>query len=66
MVVDSNQAVMIAIAIPQFLGARSRAQDAGAKSDLRNTLSHGEDVLTDNQQYTATTGDDGQKQSSRR
>ena len=38
MVVVLIIAILIAIAIPQFLGARSRAQDAAAKSDLRNAL----------------------------
>ena len=36
MVVVLIIAILIAIAIPQFLGARSRAQDSAAKSDLRN------------------------------
>ena len=36
MVVVLIIAILIAIAIPQFLGARQRAQDAAAKSDLRN------------------------------
>ena len=45
MVVVLIIAILIAIAIPQFLGARSRAQDSGAKSDLRNALDRGEDVV---------------------
>ena len=38
MVVVLIIAILIAIAIPQFLGARGRAQDSAAKSDLRNAL----------------------------
>jgi type IV pilus assembly protein PilA len=30
--------ILIAIAIPTFLGARSRAQDRAAQSNLRNAL----------------------------
>ena len=52
MVVVLIIAILIAIAIPQFLGARSRAQDAAAKSDLRNALTAEKTVFTDNQQYS--------------
>ena len=55
MVVVLIIAILIAIAIPQFLGARQRAQDAAAKSDLRNALTTEKTSYTDNQQYTATT-----------
>jgi type IV pilus assembly protein PilA len=55
MVVVLIIAILIAIAIPQFLGARSRAQDAGAKSDLRNALTAEKTSYTDNQKYTNTT-----------
>ena len=55
MVVVLIIAILIAIAIPQFLGARQRAQDAGAKSDLRNALTAEKTSYTDTQQYTATT-----------
>ena len=55
MVVVLIIAILIAIAIPQFLGARSRAQDAGAKSDLRNALTAEKTSYTDTQVYTATT-----------
>ena len=53
MVVVLIIAILIAIAIPQFLGARSRAQDAAAKSDLRNALTAEKTVFTDNQQYSS-------------
>ena len=55
MVVVLIIAILIAIAIPQFLGARQRAQDAGAKSDLRNALTAEKTSYTDTQAYTATT-----------
>ena len=55
MVVVLIIAILIAIAIPQFLGARQRAQDAAAKSDLRNALTAEKTSYTDTQQYTATT-----------
>ena len=55
MVVVLIIAILIAIAIPQFLGARQRAQDAGAKSDLRNALTAEKTSFTDNQKYTAVT-----------
>jgi len=55
MVVVLIIAILIAIAIPQFLGARSRAQDAGAKSDLRNGLTAEKTSYTDTQNYTAVT-----------
>jgi type IV pilus assembly protein PilA len=54
MVVVLIIAILIAIAIPQFLGARARAQDAGAKSDLRNALTAEKTSYTDTQVYTAT------------
>ena len=55
MVVVLIIAILIAIAIPQFLGARQRAQDAGAKSDLRNALTAEKTSFTDSQAFTATT-----------
>ena len=51
MVVVLIIAILIAIAIPQFLGARSRAQDAAAKSNLRNGLTAEKTAYTDNQAY---------------
>ncbi len=55
MVVVLIIAILIAIAIPQFLGARQRAQDSAAKSDLRNGLTAEKTSYTDTQQYTTTT-----------
>ena len=54
MVVVLIIAILIAIAIPQFLGARQRAQDAGAKSNLRNAMTAEKTSYTDTQVYTAT------------
>ena len=52
MVVVLIIAILIAIAIPQFLGARSRAQDSAAKSDLRNGLTAEKTSYTDTQKYS--------------
>ena len=52
MVVVLIIAILIAIAIPQFLGARQRAQDSAAKSDLRNALTAEKTSYTDTQAYT--------------
>jgi type IV pilus assembly protein PilA len=59
MVVVLIIAILIAIAIPQFLGARQRAQDSAAKSNLRNALTAEKTAYTDTQAYTndvTTTG----------
>ena len=54
MVVVLIIAILIAIAIPTFLGARQRAQDRAAQSDLRNGLTAEKTVYTDNQAYSTT------------
>src|SRR5438445_13485173 len=54
MVVVLIIAILIAIAIPTFLGARSRAQDKQAQSNLRNALVTEDEFYTDNQAYSAT------------
>ena len=54
MVVVLIIAILIAIAIPTFLGARKRAQDKQAQSNIRIALGTEETVYTDNQQYTST------------
>ena len=54
MVVVLIIAILLAIAIPTFLGARSRAQDRAAQSNLRNALTTEKTYYTDNQVYTAT------------
>ena len=44
--------ILAAIALPTFLGQRSKAQDAGAKSNARNTVSHVESCYANSQDYT--------------
>src|SRR5215212_7491803 len=53
MVVVLIIAILIAIAIPTFLGARSRTQDRAAQSNLRNALTAEKTYYVDNQAYTA-------------
>ena len=45
-------AILIAIAIPTFLGARTRAQDRAAQASLRNALVAAKSIYTDTQDYT--------------
>src|SRR5436305_15310112 len=52
MVVVLIIAILIAIAIPTFLGARQRAQDRQAQSNLRNSFAAEKVVFTDNQAFT--------------
>ena len=52
MVVVLIIAILIAIAIPTFLGARKRAQDKQAQSNIRIALATEETVYTDAQTYT--------------
>ena len=54
MVVVLIIAILLAIAIPTFLGARTKAQDRAAESNLRNALTAEKTYYVDNQQYTAT------------
>jgi type IV pilus assembly protein PilA len=56
MVVVMIIAILVGIAIPAFLGARKRAQDTAAKSNLRNALSTAQTVFTDNQAYGTSAG----------
>src|SRR6476646_6262294 len=44
--------ILIAIALPTFLGARTRAQDRAAESNLRNGLVAGKTYFTDGDTYT--------------
>jgi type IV pilus assembly protein PilA len=48
--------ILIAIALPTFLGARTRAQNRAAQSDLRNTLVAAKTIYTDNSSYVCATG----------
>ena len=47
--------ILIAIALPTFLGARSRAQNRAAQSDLRNTLVAAKTSYTDTNNYSGAT-----------
>jgi type IV pilus assembly protein PilA len=51
MVVILIISVLIAIAIPQLVGARTRATDRATQSDLRNVLTAEKTVYTDTQSY---------------
>jgi type IV pilus assembly protein PilA len=53
MVVVLIIAILIAIAIPTFLGARKKAQDRAAQSNVRNALTAEKTFYTDAQTYTA-------------
>jgi type IV pilus assembly protein PilA len=44
--------ILAAIALPTFLGQQKKGQDAAAKSDARNLVSHVESCFADNQNYT--------------
>jgi len=44
--------ILVAIALPTFLGARTRAQDKAAESNLRNAVAAGKVFFTDNDVYT--------------
>src|SRR3954464_6765607 len=52
MVVVLIIAILLAIAIPSFLGARGRAQDRAAQSNVRNALTAEKTYFTDSQTYT--------------
>ena len=56
MVVVLIIAILLAIAIPTFLGARARAQDRAAQSNLRNALTAEKTYYTDAQAYVADSG----------
>src|SRR4051794_32417707 len=47
--------ILAAIALPTFLGQQKKGQDASAKSDARNLVSHVESCFADTQDYTACT-----------
>src|SRR5205814_5517214 len=53
MVVVLIIAILIAIAIPTFLGARGKAQNRSAQSNLRNALTAEKTVFTDADAYSA-------------
>ena len=47
--------ILAAIALPAFLGQRSKGQDSSAKSDARNMVSQIESCFTDAQAYDSCT-----------
>ena len=47
--------ILIAIALPTFLGARQRAQNRAAQSSLRNALAAAKTAFTDNDDYSGAT-----------
>ena len=47
--------ILIAIALPTFLGARTRAQNKAAQSDLRNSLVAAKTMYSDNSTYARAT-----------
>src|SRR4051794_17708214 len=47
--------ILAAIALPAFLGQRSKGQDSSAKSDARNMVSQIESCFTDAQSYSSCT-----------
>jgi type IV pilus assembly protein PilA len=47
--------ILIAIALPTFLGARTRAQNRAAQSDLRNALVAAKTMYTDTSSYAGAT-----------
>src|SRR5436190_1240124 len=51
--------ILAAIALPAFLGQRSKGQDADAKSNARNMVSEIESCFTDSEDYSATSCTDG-------
>jgi type IV pilus assembly protein PilA len=44
--------ILVAIALPTFLGARTRAQDKAAESNLRNGIAAADTFFTDGDKYT--------------
>ena len=54
MVVVLIIAILIAIAIPTFLGARERSQNRQAQSNLRNAFAAEKVIYTDNQSFTTS------------
>src|SRR5438094_8795340 len=55
MVVVLIIAILIAIAIPTFLGARKRSQDRAVQSELRNALTNEKVIYTDSSTYDPST-----------
>jgi type IV pilus assembly protein PilA len=45
--------ILLAIAVPSYLGFRSRAQDSAAKADLREAVPSAEAYFSDHNNYTS-------------
>ena len=56
MVVVLILGILIAIALPTFLGAKTRAQNRAAQSDLRHALVAAKILFTDRSTYACATG----------
>ena len=54
MVVVLIIAILLAIAIPTFLGAQNKAKDRSAQSSARNTVTAAKTIAADAQDYTTT------------
>jgi type IV pilus assembly protein PilA len=50
--------ILVAIALPTFLGARERAQDKAAQSGLRNAIAAAKTAFTDSDTYAVATNAD--------
>ena len=48
--------ILVAIALPTFLGARNRANDKAAQSSVRNALAAAKTIFTDTDDYSTVTG----------
>jgi type IV pilus assembly protein PilA len=59
MVVVLIIAILIAIAIPTFLGLRERAQDRAAQAELRDALTAAKAFYTDDEDYTGFDAGEG-------
>ena len=55
MVVVMIIAVLLAIAIPTFLGTQNKAKDRSAQSSLRNTVTAAKTIYTDGSTYVSAT-----------
>jgi type IV pilus assembly protein PilA len=55
MVVVLIIAILIAIAVPTFLGARQRAADRASQSDLRNGYTSAKVIYSDNESFSGAT-----------
>jgi type IV pilus assembly protein PilA len=47
--------ILVAIALPTFLGARNRANDRAAEASIRNGLSAGRVIFSDQEDYSLAT-----------